>query len=331
MLGAGVTALVLGKRVPAWRSLLWGGVIATLPDLDVLIDHGDPVKNMTFHRAESHALLYLTAVTPLLAWGIAQLHGERALLRRWAVAVWLALITHPLLDAMTIYGTQLALPFTDHPYAVGSLFVIDPLYTLPLLFGNVVLLCARGSARGHRWNLAGVVLSTLYAAWSVFAQAQAVEVARASLAAQGLASEHVVVTPAPLQTLLWRCVAVTPEAAHEGFWSLCDVDRSVQWQRIDRGAADLAALRGTWSVDRAVWFSGGCCKAERIDGRVRVTDLRMGQEPFYVFAFDVAAVDANGVLQALPVPEKRGARIDVGRGLAWLWRRMWGERIPSPR
>ncbi len=39
--------------------------------------------------------------------------------------MWLALVTHPLLDAMTVYGTQLALPFTNHPYGVGSVFIID--------------------------------------------------------------------------------------------------------------------------------------------------------------------------------------------------------------
>ena len=66
------------------------------------------------------------------------------------------LITHPLLDATTVYGTQLWLPFTNHPVGVGSLFVIDPLYTLPLLVGVMLALawrwasgwrCARAAAR----------------------------------------------------------------------------------------------------------------------------------------------------------------------------------------
>ena len=34
--------------------------LACLPDLDVLLDHGDPILNMIRHRAESHALLLLT-------------------------------------------------------------------------------------------------------------------------------------------------------------------------------------------------------------------------------------------------------------------------------
>lgn len=297
----------------------------------MLIDHGDPVKNMTFHRAESHALPFLSLAAPLLAYAIVRLHREPALLARWCTAVWLALVTHVLLDALTIFGTQLLLPFTDHPVAIGSLFVIDPLFTLPLLIGNVALWRARGSVRGHRWNASGLVVSTLYAAWSLVAQGLATAVAREALAAQGIAAVRIVVTPAPLQTLLWRCVAVTPDAAYEGFWSLCDADRAVKWERIARGREDLDALRGTWTVDRVVWFSGGCCKAERIGGRVRLSDLRMGQEPFYVFAFDVAAVGDGGDLQALPVAEKRGARIEVGRGLRWLWPRMWGERVPAPR
>lgn len=331
MLGAACAASVLGPRVPAWRSLLWGGVLGTLPDLDVLIDHGDPIKNMTFHRAESHALLYLTLLAPLLGQAIARWHRERALCVRWCIAAWLALITHPLLDAMTIYGTQLLLPFTDHPFAVGSLFVIDPLYTLPLLLGNVVLLGARRRERGHRWNRAGLLVSTLYAAWSMVAQAQATAVARASLAQQGIAASQLVVTPAPLQTVLWRLVAVGDDAAYEGFWSLCDADREVEWTRLDRGRELLEPLRGTWSVDRTVWFSGGCCKAERVDGHVRLTDLRMGQHPFFFFAFDVAAIAADGTFVPLAVPVRRGMRLEIARGLQWLWPRLCGERLPPPR
>src|SRR5690606_41671741 len=46
--------------------------------------------------------------------------------------LWLVLATHPLLDAMTAYGTQLLWPLTPTPTAWSSLFIIDPFYTLPL-------------------------------------------------------------------------------------------------------------------------------------------------------------------------------------------------------
>ena len=45
----------------------------------------------------------------------------------------LALLTHPLLDAHTAYGTQLLWPLEPPPVMWATLFIIDPLFTLPLL------------------------------------------------------------------------------------------------------------------------------------------------------------------------------------------------------
>lgn len=330
VLGAAVAGVALGKRTAAWRALLWGGVIATLPDLDVLIDHGDPVWNMTRHRAESHALPWLTLVAPAFAFAIAAWHRELAQFRRWWLAIWLVLITHPLLDAMTIYGTQLLLPFTDHPFAIGSLFVIDPLYTLPLLVGNIALLVGRGSARGHCANLLGLVLSTLYAGGSLGMQQWARGVVAASLQAQGIAASLLVVTPAPLQTVLWRAVAIDGDRVLEAFWSPFDAF-PVQWQATARGEAMLAAGTGIPALDRLLWFSQGCSKAERRGDRLLVTDLRMGQDPYYVFVHEVGTYDVDGTLQPLLPPRRRGASIEFGPALGWLWTRMWGTAVAVPR
>lgn len=146
-LGAAVGVATMGRRTAPWKAALWGGLCGTLPDLDALIDHGDAVSNMTLHRAETHALFWLTLASPVLAGLAAVLARERDRFGRWWLATWLVLVTHPLLDAMTVYGTQLALPFSDWPWGVGSVFIIDPLYTLPLLIGLAVSLARRGAAR----------------------------------------------------------------------------------------------------------------------------------------------------------------------------------------
>ena len=54
-LGAAVGTAVLGRKVGP-RAALWGAVCGTLPDLDVLLPYGDPVRDFTFHRAESHSI-----------------------------------------------------------------------------------------------------------------------------------------------------------------------------------------------------------------------------------------------------------------------------------
>src|SRR5262245_46312858 len=145
--GASLGVAVMGRRTAVWKAALWGAVCNTLPDLDVFINHGDAIRNVTFHRSESHALFYLTLASPVVAAIIATLNREWALFKRWWLAAWLLLISHPLLDLMTVYGTQIALPFTDRPFGLGSIFIIDPLYTLPLLVGLAGALVVRGDTR----------------------------------------------------------------------------------------------------------------------------------------------------------------------------------------
>lgn len=327
-LGAAVGVAAMGRRTAAWKAALWGAVCGTLPDLDAFIDHGDPIRDMTLHRAESHALFWLTLASPLIAWLPARLHGELPQWRRWWLAAWLALVTHPLLDVMTVYGTQLLLPFTDRPFGVGSIFIIDPLYTLPLLAGVLAALALR-DARGTRWNAAGLALGTAYLAWSALAQQHVTGIATAALRAQGRQVQQLLVTPAPFNTLLWRIVAITPEGYDEGFHSLLDPDRQVSFDRFPRGEALYEELRGDWHTERIAWFSRGFFKMSEHDGELRITDLRMGQEPYYTFSFAVARRQSP---RAAPItPQGVGARLDLDRGGPWLWQRMLGNPLPPPR
>ena len=325
-LGAAVAVGVMHRRTAPWKAAVWGAVAGTLPDLDVFIDHGDPILNMVLHRTETHALFWLTLFSAPMAWLVVRLHGPQALWRRWWLAIWLALITHPLLDLMTVYGTQLGLPFTDHPYAVGSLFIIDPLYTLPLLLG--VLLALVWRERGLKANGLGLLLSTAYIGWSVLAQHQVQQIARASVQAQGIQAERLLVTPSAFNTVLWRVVAIDGQAYFEGFYSFLDADKNIQFRRVDRGAALEPGLAHIDGVQRIRAFSKGFYALRDDQGLVRITDLRMGQHPTFTFAFHAAELHSAPV--ALVPARAAGQRPDPAVGLPWLWRRMWGERIPSP-
>lgn len=328
-LGAAVGVAVMGRRTAVWKAAAWGAVAGTLPDLDVLIDHGDPILNMVLHRAETHAPLWLTAFSLPFAMLVARMSGEWSQWKRWWLAMWLALVTHPLLDAMTVYGTQLALPLSNHPFGVGSIFIIDPLYTLPLLAGTAWALAARGGGRSFAANAAGLLLSTAYLGWGVFAQAQVERVARESLAAQGIAAERVLVTPTAFNSVLWRVVAVQGDAYHEGFRSLLDAQPQMSFDRFPRATALAAELPAHDGLARIAAFSKGFYKLQERDGRVLLTDLRMGQEPAYIFTFVIARRASAPV--PLAVPEQVGARPDIARGLPWLWRRALGQPLPPPR
>ncbi len=331
-LGAAVSVAVMGRRTAVWKAALWGAVAGTLPDLDVLIDQGDVIRNMVLHRAESHSLFWLTLFSLPFAGLVARLHSEWGLLRRWWLALWLALVTHPLLDAMTVYGTQLALPFSNHPFGVDSIFIIDLFYTLPLLVGVIWVLATRGEHQGHigqRANAVGLVLSTVYLAWGFAAQQQVEQIARASLAQQGIVAEHLLVTPTPFNTVLWRVVAISGDEYHEGFYSLLDAQPKMAFDRFPRGNTLAAELQGIDSVQRIVAFTKGFYKLEQQGSRLLISDLRMGQEPNYSFTFVVAERHSPPV--GLAKPEQISMALDIPRSLKWLWRRALGEQLAPPR
>lgn len=318
-LGAAVSVAVVGRRMPVWKAAAIGAAFGTLPDLDVVIDYGDPIRNMTFHRAESHALFWLTLVTPLAAWLSARLTGMADSFRLWCLNIWLILITHTLLDAMTVYGTQLLLPFSDMPLGMASIFIIDPLYTLPLLIGLFWAIRWRGE-RGLNANRNGLIVSTLYLCWTVLAQQYVSGIAERSLADKGIEAQHRLVTPTPFNTLIWRVLVITPTGYAEGFYSLLDGDRPIQFDHFPRGIHHFEELQDNWETARMAWFSHGFFAMSEQDGEVRITDLRMGQQPDYVFSFAVARRDSSGLQPMVPV--SRPARVGVGRGFRWLGRRL---------
>lgn len=146
VLGASVQGAALGKY-QGRKAYLYGAILGTLPDLDVLISYPDPISDMTYHRSFSHSLFVLSALGIAGAWLISRYHHWRDMplpysTRRLALAMTLVLTTHPILDSFNVYGTQLFWPLQEPlqitPISIASVFIIDPLYTLPLLIAAIV-------------------------------------------------------------------------------------------------------------------------------------------------------------------------------------------------
>ena len=324
-LGAAVGEATAGRQVGR-RALLWGAVLGTLPDLDVFVPLGDAVRDFTYHRSASHSLLVLAALTPLMVWLILKFHPTTAEHRkRWFVLVYLVFATHVLLDSFTVYGTQIFWPLITTPMTWSTIFIIDPLYTVPLLLGIIAaLIAARDKTWGHTANTIGLVLSSTYLMWTLGAKLHVEQVAHRTLQQQNIANNAVLTTPTPFNSLLWRILAVDDGHYYEGFYSVLDDVPGIRFQRYPRMPELIEPLHDSWPVQRLQWFTKGFY-ATSLNGRnIIVTDLRMGFEPEYVFSFKVGEI-SNPHPRATTVERQPGIR-NFER-LRWVWARIWNEQV----
>ncbi|MEM7464823.1 MAG: metal-dependent hydrolase, partial [Pseudomonadota bacterium] len=183
-LGAAISALCLGKKLGPRKAALLGGVLGTIPDLDVLLPVDNPVDAFVFHRGWTHSVFVHALATPIigeiLVRTIDALKESRT--RVW-LTVFLILTTHAVIDAMTVYGTRLFWPLYPDPIGVGSVFIIDPLYTLPLLIVVVwSFAVSKWSSRLNGALIAALIFSSAYMGFSTILQANAERRAKAIFA-----------------------------------------------------------------------------------------------------------------------------------------------------
>ncbi|GAB2792761.1 metal-dependent hydrolase [Halomonas shantousis] len=339
-LGAAVGGAILGRRLGR-KAVVAGAFLGTLPDLDVIIDYGDAVADYASHRGFSHSLWVLEALATLLALGCARgLRTYRIPFGHWWLFFSACLLTHPLLDAFTTYGTQLWWPLTSPPVSWASIFIIDPLYTLPLLITVLIALYRGRAPKALGWGLA---LSTAYLLFSLIAK-QAIDARLEPLLAErGLADAPRLVQPTPFNTLLWRVTVIDNDRYHEALAGLFDT-RPPPIESFPRGKRYADVALATASGQRLRWFAGPFLRyrphQDDSGTWLVVTDLRLGLPGFYPFNFRVAE-RTDGSWQAISSQRVAGHQPDIA-ALFQLWQRAitpdqavcpssLAQRPPSPR
>ncbi|MEO6986777.1 MAG: metal-dependent hydrolase [Paralcaligenes sp.] len=328
-MGACIVGSILG-RTHGRKAYVAGAILATLPDLDVLIRHSNPLSALINHRSFSHSLFVLTALALVLVWIMrcwrpSQGYGTGRLF----LAVWIALITHPLLDAFTSYGTQLFWPLKPTPTSWSSLFIIDPFYTLPLLCACIAGLIAGATPstlRAAHWALG---IGAAYIALSVGAKTMIEARVHTQLADKGVVVQAMFSTPEPFSILLWRVVARTNDDHYvEAIAGVFDKHPAELIEQPLHTPLPPAASKLPW-LGRFQWFTGNWLRYDEIGGQLIATDLRMGLGVgYYSFRFRLAECKSDGTWQAVtPTHWPRPPALDA------LWmtlRRIWSEVPPLP-
>lgn len=328
LLGATVQASLLG-RWQGRKALLYGAVLGTLPDLDVVIDYGDAVAEMTYHRGFSHSLFVLSLLAVALAWLARRFRPDPNYTgTRLFLTIWLVLVTHVLLDAFTSYGTQLLWPLATPPLAWSSIFIIDPIYSVPLLLAVLAGAIFGLQGRSPRWACVALALSTLYLGSTLAGKQMAEARTERVMAERGIERAQLFSAPTPFNTLLWRVIVVDGESYHEALVSWLDEDPP-ELVRIPRGARLASALADSPQHARLQWFTGGVLRYDQIGDQILATDIRLGMTGFHPFRFALAERSEEGWTPIPYVERLPAERGDMDR-LKQIWHRIWHQQPALP-
>lgn len=318
------TALLVTKGQSPRRAILYGAALGTLPDLDTLFSHGTSFASVVSHRTWSHSWLAQSAVAPIIAFIIQRFDKSFSFLRWWAL-VWLAFVTHAGLDALTVYGTDLFWPIASSTVMGGSIFIIDPAYSLLLLLSFCFVLIRPRSLHINPVNKWMLGLSCLYLAWGLSSQAMIKNQAIQQLQSQGVSVDKILVQAAPFNTVLWRVLVIKPEHYYEGFRSIFDTQQHISFTKHALKTRLIDELKHTPAIMQINHFNHGYYSVNKRNNDIIINDLRMGIEPTYTFQFKVAEIKNDHVKTVKPTVLPHPKIPDMV--LNNIWRRIFDQSI----
>lgn len=332
VLGAAVGEAVLGKKIGT-RAMLWGAIAGTIPDLDVLLRFiTDDITATEMHRGFSHSIVFSILVAPALAWIAYAIHKNKrpSVTRKdWIWLFFLALVTHPMLDMHTTWGTQFFWPF-EVRITYNNIFVVDPLYTIPFLICLIIAMCyKRTNSKRRFFNNLGLIVSTTYMALTFVFKGFGYHAVDDSLAKQGIDFVEIETKPTPFNTILWNAHIETKMGYRFGYYSLLDDDKPVIFSKeYPKNHHLIDSIRDKKEIQQLLKISKGWYTVEKEGGRLFFNDLRFGQ-----FGLNP---NTAPILWRYEIYDKGDGKVHVkrirpsldnlGEVFSQLWRRLKGDK-----
>jgi inner membrane protein len=249
--------------------------------------------------------------------------------KEWSWLFWWSLVTHPLLDCHTTWGTQLFWPL---PWKLSwnNIFVVDPIYTVPFMICvGTVLFIRRDNAR-RRWvNWFGIGISSAYMLFTIVCKRIAVGAIAASLDRQHIPYVDFSTRPTPFNSILWSVNVDAGDHYLLGYHSLLDTKPEVEFVLVDKGLQNLGPWADHDKVRRLQVLSDHNFVVRSKSDTIVFNDLRFGQmgepSPDKPFVFAYLLVPTNGDLRVELIPPGPPRGEDLGTLLNELWERVKGE------
>lgn len=207
LLGATVAQAGYSKKIGAY-SPIYGFVLGLVPDFDIVTGLFGPWVSLKYHRGPTHSFLVLPLIAIPIGLLLKKITRSGAPTKYWVgMSLW-CLMTHPIIDWFTTYGTCLFWPVTSRRYAIDALSVIDFIFTLPLLFAFFIgFIKLFNAVVRMRIAVVALIISTFYAGLGYYNSQQVVAAGRQLFVNEGFEPVAVRATPTMMNIKTFRVVA----------------------------------------------------------------------------------------------------------------------------
>ena len=278
VLGAAVAEAVGGKKLGN-KAPLWGAIAGTIPDLDVFMRFFyHPIDAALVHRGFSHSILFAVLGSPIFAYIVHRIYKQKFPYKTWLWLFFLGIITHPMLDMFTNYGTQFLWPL-DYRITFNTVFVVDPLYTLPFGLCVLIILFFKSTNKWRsRINWFGIYYSSAYLIWGVIVKLYILNYSTDYFSKANYSTENEMVTPMPLTGFYWMMLGEDKANYYVGYKSIFKDFQPKDIDVIPKNQLKLDSL--VWKdidySDKLKFISNGYYNLEIRKDTVVFYDLRFG-------------------------------------------------------
>lgn len=340
VLGAAVAEACVGRKIGN-KALLWGGIAGTIPDLDIITNFWlDEFTAMTLHRGFSHSIVFCLLASPIFAWVWTKLtpvftnrsYIPRVNFKSWTLMFFWCFITHIALDCLTTWGTQIFWPLSPR-VSTNSIFVADPLYTIPLLLFLIVLMFfRRENPRRAKINRLALITSTAYLALGLIVKMPVNSAFADSLEKKGHDVIQFESRPMPLNIMLWTVNAEVKDGYLLGIYSIFDEDNDIEYTYVPKQWDIGDEYAGDPLFEKVLFMTQGWYSIDRKDGELLVNDLRFGMagtpgstEQDFVFQYQLYE-NADGSLSVRNPEPPRPEPGDAWLMVKAIFKRAFGDK-----
>ena len=265
-LSQGVVGVVAAQQTSKRKHFLIASILGFFSgmsaDLDIFIKSSqDPLFSLEFHRQFTHSILFMPfgGLVCALFFYYLFLQKKDISFKQTYIYSTLGYATHALLDACTTYGTQLFWPFTNDRIAWNTISIIDPLFTLPILF--LILFAVIKNNKKYSYVALSWVL--IYSSLGFIQKDRSIDAGKKLAQSRGHEIIKIEAKPSFANIIVWKTIYTTQthyyiDAVRAGFNTRViegvkiekfNVNKSFPW--LDKKSQQAK------DIERFRWFSNG--------------------------------------------------------------------------